>query len=686
MAELVDGLVAGLPSEVRDALVARAEGIPTYAVETVRALIDRDLVVPRGGTYVLADPELLDLETIGPSASLQALVSARLDRLSADERYVVDRASVAGDSVEPELLAELCTDVPDLDRVLVGLVRAQIFTVDHDRLSSEQGRYQFVQSVVRHVAYATLSRRERKQAHLHVLEAQTREGSEELTSVAAQHAVWAIESAPDDGDVEELTSRAVDLLRRAAVRAQTLGAPGEASGHLRRALALVPEGLDRLELELDLARACHDAGRYDEAMEQARAARMEFQALGALDREVEAASIEADTMLREPGDPEAAVALLQPYYDDLRRTQPRSRSFAVVMGSYQMAMCRARRADMDLYAEALAVADVVGDQTMVARVLNNMFVLMDGAGIGVLADLFLEKSIEVAREAHDPLRVAMGLCNRSGRLLGEDVPLALSVLEDATDASRRLGNVEWISLAHANRTIAQFLAGHWDDVEEAPAFELLVPDLTAMVVVVAAIVRIARGLEPAPVLAAKGELRETSMSYWRLGELLGSWYAHDPSVGELAREFIEESLTRYGTGDDFHLMYGFAAQMALDADDRALVERLEQVVDGANAPVTGLQGHRALLEAVDSARHGPDGETEEFFRQAIGCYDAWGSPVYAARGRAAYGAWLHKQGREEEAEPLLAAARATYAELGAVAWLAELDDQLRQVETSPRAG
>ena len=56
MAALLDGLVAGLPDGVRDALVQRAEGIPLYAVETVRSLIDRDLVVPRGGQYVLADP------------------------------------------------------------------------------------------------------------------------------------------------------------------------------------------------------------------------------------------------------------------------------------------------------------------------------------------------------------------------------------------------------------------------------------------------------------------------------------------------------------------------------------------------------------------------------------------------------------------------------------------------------
>ncbi len=55
MANLVDGLVAGLPAASRAALVDRAEGIPLFAVETVRALIDRDLVVPRDGRYVPAE-------------------------------------------------------------------------------------------------------------------------------------------------------------------------------------------------------------------------------------------------------------------------------------------------------------------------------------------------------------------------------------------------------------------------------------------------------------------------------------------------------------------------------------------------------------------------------------------------------------------------------------------------------
>ncbi len=83
MGALLDGLVVGCPDGVRTSLVSRSEGVPLFAVETVRSLIDRDLVLPRGGQYVLADPDRLDLDALGAPASLQALIAARLDTLDA---------------------------------------------------------------------------------------------------------------------------------------------------------------------------------------------------------------------------------------------------------------------------------------------------------------------------------------------------------------------------------------------------------------------------------------------------------------------------------------------------------------------------------------------------------------------------------------------------------------------------
>src|SRR5579884_1278166 len=53
MAALLDELVPGLPNEVRHRIVDQADGVPLYAVETVRSLIDRDLVQPVDGVYRL---------------------------------------------------------------------------------------------------------------------------------------------------------------------------------------------------------------------------------------------------------------------------------------------------------------------------------------------------------------------------------------------------------------------------------------------------------------------------------------------------------------------------------------------------------------------------------------------------------------------------------------------------------
>ena len=50
MEELLAGLVPGLPAQLRDQILARAEGVPLYAMETVRMLLDRGLLVEDGSS------------------------------------------------------------------------------------------------------------------------------------------------------------------------------------------------------------------------------------------------------------------------------------------------------------------------------------------------------------------------------------------------------------------------------------------------------------------------------------------------------------------------------------------------------------------------------------------------------------------------------------------------------------
>ena len=66
-------------------------------------------------------------------------------------------------------------------------------------------------------------------------------------------------------------------------------------------------------------------------------------------------------------------------------------------------------------------------------------------------------------------------------------------------------------------------------------------------------------------------------------------------------------------------------------------------------------------------------QVETSLRAALDDARSWGSPVLAARCSGELGRFLVDQGRGEEAEPLLAAARAEYERLGAQAWLRELE-------------
>ena len=239
MGSLVDGLVAGLPAVSRSALVDRAEGIPLFAVETVRALIDRDLVIPREGRYVPAEGADLDLDVIGAPASLQALVAARLDALTPAERKVVTDASVLGVSFTVEGLLALGTNVEAIESVLESLRRKEIVMVQTDRLSPERGQYRFVQSVVRQVAYATQSRRDRTVRHLAAADhlAALPDPGDDFAVVIAQHLLDAVEGASDVPQRTDLTARACAYLERAALRARRVGATSESQDLLELAIA-----------------------------------------------------------------------------------------------------------------------------------------------------------------------------------------------------------------------------------------------------------------------------------------------------------------------------------------------------------------------------------------------------------------------------------------------------------------
>src|SRR3954447_12647445 len=184
MEELLTGLVPGLPDEIRAQVLARAEGVPLYAVETVRMLIDRGALVQEGDVYRPVGP----IESLDVPETLHALIAARLDALATEERRLLQDASVLGKTFTADGLASISgSERPE--GLLQTLVRKEILGLQSDPRSPEHGQYGFLQDLVRHVAYETLSRHERRVRHLAAAEyiEATFPGENEVAEVAAAH-------------------------------------------------------------------------------------------------------------------------------------------------------------------------------------------------------------------------------------------------------------------------------------------------------------------------------------------------------------------------------------------------------------------------------------------------------------------------------------------------------------------
>ena len=163
MRELLAGLVPGLPEAATGHIVDRADGIPLYAVETVRMLLARGLLTLEDGTYrPTGGPMTLDVPE-----TLVALIASRLDALPPEERAVVADAAVLGQSFTAEGLAAVAgASTSALEPRLRALVRRELLRLEANPRSPEHGNYTFVQALIREVAYGTLARPERKVRHL----------------------------------------------------------------------------------------------------------------------------------------------------------------------------------------------------------------------------------------------------------------------------------------------------------------------------------------------------------------------------------------------------------------------------------------------------------------------------------------------------------------------------------------
>ena len=220
MRELLAGLVPGLPAHARDVIVARADGVPLYAVETVRMLLAQGRLLLEDGVYRPTD----DVSALAVPETLTALISARLDELDAADRSLVADAAVLGQSFTPAAVAAVAgEDASAVEPRLRALVRRELLVQQVDPRSPERGQYAFVQALIREVAYNTLAKRDRKVRHLAAARFFETLETDELAGALAGHYLAAHGYAAEGAEADALAAQARVALRGAAERAAALG-------------------------------------------------------------------------------------------------------------------------------------------------------------------------------------------------------------------------------------------------------------------------------------------------------------------------------------------------------------------------------------------------------------------------------------------------------------------------------
>ena len=255
---LVTAAVEGAPDDLLGGVREHAAGVPLFAVETLRMLADRGVMIAEGESQryrVVGEVHELDVPP-----SIHALVAARLDRLDDLERRVLRGGAVLGQRFGASAAAVVGGVGEANARLLLdGLVGKQFLTVDRDPRSQSRGSYAFVHRQVQRVALGTLSKRERKARHLAAVAYLSAQPDPDLWAILAEHMVSAYEAQPSAPDAGEIRQRALELTLDAADRAEAVGALNEAVALFARAATIEPDEFRRAS---HFVRAARCAERY----------------------------------------------------------------------------------------------------------------------------------------------------------------------------------------------------------------------------------------------------------------------------------------------------------------------------------------------------------------------------------------------------------------------------------------
>ncbi|HZG96843.1 MAG TPA: adenylate/guanylate cyclase domain-containing protein [Nocardioidaceae bacterium] len=469
---LLEDLVPGMPSIGKTAIGTRAEGIPLYAVETVRMLIDRDVVQPVDGVYRLVG----DVGELAVPATLQSLLAARLDALEPEERRLVADAAVLGGTFPAEALVAVSDQAEaQVRQLLVQLVRREVLGVRADPLSPQRGHYAFMQTMFRQVAYDTLSRRERKARHLAVarhLRTTFADQGEEITEVIATHLLDALHAVPDDPDVPDLRADAITMLTRAGERAERTGAPAVATAIYTTASDLLDATHAR---DTDLAAAAlreraggtaNIGGDFVTAIDRYESAAASYRRHGQA-RSAARAETLAGAVLRRQGRLEEARTKITAALEVLQDEPDADTVNALAALANVDAFAGNATEAIEESDAALAQAQALGLPDEILAVLFTIGGLSQQvASRPAQATASFREAVLRAEAAGKSSEAATAYLNLGDSLVTTDPGAAVEASRAAISLSRRIGHRYAMGVAQANLIQALLLTGDWIEADQ----------------------------------------------------------------------------------------------------------------------------------------------------------------------------------------------------------------------------
>jgi len=687
MSALLDGLVTGLPDAARARIVERADGIPLYAIETVRGLLDKGIVAKSGDGTLRLTGELGELET---PPGLTALISSRLDALGPDERRLVKECSVLGTSF-PRHAIEAVTDLDpaQLEELLSSLVRKEVLTVRADKLSPERGQYVFTQSLIRSVAYDTLTRAERKARHLRTAEhlrTTFPDQGAEVAEVIAAHCYDAYLAAKDDPDSGELRGLAREAYVQAAGRADAVGAPEAAEAAYRRAAELSSDEAQRAELNEQAGRMADLAGWHERALEHFETVMAAHDEAG---RIVEAARVTARicNALSRLGRGEQGIVRIREALASLEGVTAPPEVVAELQSTLGSALVFSGHGDAAIgpIEEALTLAQHYELAKTLASSLSTKAILLGHAGRAEEALGLMEVSASVARRHGITEREMLAEANLADLCMTRDLRGAEQHAEAAIALARRMGGRPLEAVAALNLMYILTMAGRLEEAhqlgteflqsggDERPGAVYIKFAFVCLEAIRGNIVAARAYLAGCRAWADTDDIQDIcdfacaeATVFLLEGDSRGAL--------EAARRAIDRAINGglAVANETVRLAFPVAVDAAIDLGDLGAAGEITDMLAtrpaGQVPPFLRAQIIRA--RALTAGARGEHEAVEDSLAAAEAAFRGLGYPYWTARAQLDRAEWLARQGRPDESAKLAAEAAATFNTVGAVPMLA----------------